>query len=93
MSKSDQEQSRQNVDRAAYMFRFFLIYPFMIGALATLVGFAFGMLSVVVSDLSEGRPINLDMVRGAQDMLPYYLISVAAIFVGQVVYVVCRKWR
>jgi hypothetical protein len=93
MSELDQETSRQNADQAAYTFRFFLIYPFVAGALFTLVVFAFGILKVVFDDLSEGRPIELDLVRGAFGMLPVYLILVAAIFLGEVAYMICRKLR
>lgn len=90
MGESEHERSRQHAEMAGRTLAFLLVFPFLFGAFVTVLFFVIAVLQTLV--LGGFGSVN-DVLRGLYTMIPIYLIIVVAIFVGEGIYVICRKWR
>lgn len=86
----EREQSRLNAEMARQDFLFLLLFPFLAGAFITVLFSVLGALRVL---MSGGFGDVNDVLAALSGLVPIYFIIVLALFVGEGIYLICRKWR
>ena len=90
MDEVEEEQSRQHAAMAGRTLAFLLLFPFLFGAFLTLLWFVIGALLTL---LRGGFSTVNDVLGSLYALAPVYFIVVIAMFVGEGIYLICRKWR
>ena len=90
LESTQHRQAREHAEMRRREIAFLLVFPFLFGVFATAPFFVVGVLQTL---MTGGFGSITDVLRGLQAMIPIYLILVLAMFVGEGVYLICRKWR